>query len=357
MEYGIRCADPKDAGDEHLAVWERNLPISAPGRSRFQWLYRDNPGGPGRLAMLETVSTGAKPAIVGAAGSGTRLFQLGAELGSRRARAALLADVAVDRAHRAEMPEALLGRELRRDLLERHDLVYGFPGRDSLARLLHLGYRKLGETRRFVLVLRHAAFLWDKLGPEVAAFGGPALNLARAALLGARVALLGSQYRFEWVTEGQVDERFDQLWEQARGDYPLIGVRDASFVRWRFLGRPDGRLELGALVNKSTNAVEGYAAIGRQGETAYVHDLFAGRAALVPLLRMLATALIRQRAESISLRLCGAPALVTALSLCGFREREDRRTVVVDVGPSLADVRGGVLDVENWYLTEADRHA
>src|SRR5262245_7071772 len=124
MGYGVTWIEAPEVKDTHLGVWERNLSLPVSARRRFEWLYRDNPAGPGRLAVLES-RTGAETAaaIVGTAGYGTRAVRLRGETRP----GAVLADMAVDRAHRTAMPAIMLAREVRREVLARCHIVYAFP--------------------------------------------------------------------------------------------------------------------------------------------------------------------------------------------------------------------------------------
>jgi hypothetical protein len=234
----------------------------------------------------------------------------------------------------------------------RPDLLYAFTDRDAVAKIVEAGLRKLGETRRFALTLRYGSYLREKLGTRVAAVGGPGFDLGRALLVGAHAARAAVGHRLDWLADP--DERFDRLWQEAHAEYPLIGVRDAAFVR-RLLGRPEGGLSLAALSRRRTKAVEGYVVVERADDTVHVRDVFARRAAMTPLFRLLAAAIERWGAETISVCLCGAPALVTTLSRLGFREEPDARPVVVDVSASLGGAATAVFDADYWYLTDADR--
>ncbi len=355
MAYSVRLIEASQTRDEHLAVWERNLKLPVAARARFDWLYRDNPAGPGRLAVIDIASPDQPARTVGTAGYALRTIQMG----GRVVRAAILADLAVDRAHRTAMPAIMLARAIRGDVREKHDLVYGFPNQHAAPLLLKLGYRRLGETRRYALVLRHRRHLRTRFrGPGAALVAGVALDTARAALIAARAAQVRLTHRLVWLDDDQqVDQRFDRLWEEARGDYPLIGARDAAFVRWRFLNRPDGRMDLAAIFDRRTGALDGYAAVSREGETAHVRDLFSRRRTLGPLLRLLCRAIAKRGAESISLRLCGAPALAACLSELGFRARGDQRTIIADAGTSFDALPGGTFNADTWYLTDADEDA
>jgi hypothetical protein len=377
MAYAVAWPEPPEATDHHLAVWERNLTLPVTPRRRFDWLYRHNPAGPGRLAVLETSNPGQAATPVGTAGYGARAFQVDGQARS----GAVLADLAVDTRHRTAMPALMLVRELRRDVLARHELVYAFPNRQAAPLLSRLGYRKLGETRRFAMVLRHRRYLRSHATAAPETIGGErslwrrllsrllsailflvvtlvvsvVLDLTRAGLAFARASRPAAEYRLDWLRD--TDDRFDKLWREASRDYPLVGTRDAAFVRWRFLERPEGPLSLAALVNRRTGDLEGYAVVEETPETTHIRDIFCHAAARKSLVRLLSAALVWRGAPSISMRLCGAAPLVACLQASGFRERADRRTVLVDVGAPLCPDTDRILDPSRWYLTDADEDA
>lgn len=246
---------------------------------------------------------------------------------------------------------AFLARFGDAELEYQADLAYGFPARDATPRLLAAGFRKLGEMRRFALALRTGAFLRDKLGAAAGAVVSTGLDALRGAGLLARAGRAAIDYRLEMPAA--VDERFDRLWEAAQGDVPFVGVRDAAFVGRRFAGAAGGDVTLAALAHRKTRALAGYAAIARDGDDANLIDVFATREGLAPLLRLCAVRAARDGGQALSIRLAGAPALVTCLTLLGFREQEDAAPVIVGLGAG-QDPRGELTDVDTWYLTEAD---
>jgi hypothetical protein len=362
MAYAVRWVEAADARHEHLDIWNRNLWMKvAPGR-RFQWLYRDNPVGPGRLAVLEALDdAGASEGFVGTAGYGRRVFH---DRG-RVLRAALLCDVAVDLKHRTAMPAFMVTTEMRRHVLATFDLAYGFPNHLSEP-LVVRGYKKLGHTRRFALAVRHQRYVKARVAERFAQpltrtllTGGAALALdaARASLIVSRAAGPAIKHRLVWVSEDQVDERFDRLWQEASPEYSIIGARDRAFVRWRFLSRAEGRLAVAALENRKTGAIAGYAAVEQEGDVWHVRDLFAHQAELPALLRLLCLALLVKGAASISLRLLAPPAVIDALDDLGFRERADKRTFVCGAGKNSQISAAELYDVARWYITDADEDA
>src|SRR6185369_10382875 len=96
MAYTVRWVAPDEAQHVHLDSWNRNLQMKVEPLRRFQWMYRDNPIGAGRLAVLEARDdAGGFQGFVGTAGHGTRAISDG----GRTLRAALLCDVVVDAGH------------------------------------------------------------------------------------------------------------------------------------------------------------------------------------------------------------------------------------------------------------------
>jgi hypothetical protein len=273
------------------------------------------------------------------------------QMASRGAAAVITADHATRVFQRGgqTVSAALLTRFDATDLEYQADLAYGFPARDAIPALLAAGFRKLGEMRRFALALRTGAFLSAKLGALAGAVVSPGLDALRSAGLLARAGRAAVDYRLEMPAA--VDERFDRLWAAAQGDSPLVGVRDAAFVRQRFADAAGAALA--ALVHRETGALAGYAAIARDGDDANLVDVFATREGLAPLLRLAAVRAARDGVQALSIRLCGAPALVTCLTRLGFREEEDAAPVIVGLGAG-QDPRGELTDADTWYLTEAD---
>ncbi|HXU05654.1 MAG TPA: hypothetical protein VN903_32080, partial [Polyangia bacterium] len=203
MSYAVRWVAANDATAEHLEIWNRNLAMKVAPARRFQWLYRDNPTGPGHLAVLEALdASGASLGFVGTAGHGVRAFRGR----GRTLRAALMCDVAVDLGHRTAIPAFMVVSELRRHLLAEYDLAYGFPNHLSEP-LVARGYRKLGAIKRYALALRHGRYVEAKIRQPLAA-GAAALGLdvARAGLVAARAATVAREHRLDWLTEADIDQ-------------------------------------------------------------------------------------------------------------------------------------------------------
>ena len=72
---------------------------------------------------------------------------------------------------------------------------------------------------------------------------------------------------------GSTDERFDRLWERQRRHYPLAVIRDAAFLRWRFLGHPEKSYSICTYRPRFARELLGYAVVGFDDETARLVDI------------------------------------------------------------------------------------
>ena len=59
------------------------------------------------------------------------------------------------------------------------------------------------------------------------------------------------------IFEGDFDDAFDELWEEARTTYPAITLRDAKTLQWRYRQRPD--VKYIALTARDATRLRGYA--------------------------------------------------------------------------------------------------
>jgi hypothetical protein len=347
MGYAVREAAPPEVEAELVALWTANLHMGGDPRDKYRWFYVGNPLGAARAFLVESSGQG-ETRVVGACGLGARtLIHRG-----RALKAGLLADFALDPAHRTVMPGVMLQRALAGHARAHFDLTYAFPNDAAIGILSRIGYRLLGRTGRYVRPLRLDSLLRRFLRSNaLARLAALAPNALLAWTDRAKAATLPRRLQLTWVREP--DARFDELWSRVSARHAFVGERTAGFLRWRFTHRPGLPGELAALVDAETGTLRAYAAVVEKVKgVALVADFFAeSDDALSSLFRRLFPALRDRGFEQAATFFLGAPRVEALLRDAGFSYRNAAKNVVIDAN------RTGLplLEVEGWYLTEADR--
>lgn len=362
MGYRVDRLDPATAEAAAVAILAGNFSRSAVERARmYRWWYFDRATQATSVFLLRKSE---KPqarapaaigddAVVGCAGVGSRtLYRNG-----RPVEAAVLVHFAVNREHRTLLPAMSLQRAVHAYVHATFELTYGFPNTQSVRIVERIGYLNIGQLARYARVLRHASYVERIMGrvPFVPQFAGAVLDLAALWIDRARARSTRGHATLEWLAS--FDERFNDLWMEARSAHAIIGVRDGDFLRWRFLERPGTPGEIAALIECRTGRLRAYAVVSCKDEVANIKDVL-GRsdADVAALIRMLSSALRRRGLVAASIKFFGSRRFVDIIEAGGFRRRNesDCYAVVVDSGESLSREGPSALDPENWYLTEAD---
>jgi hypothetical protein len=346
MSYHVQTPDLGEPPDELLSIWAANLPVRGAPEAKLRWFYCDGPYGAGRAFLLHAGHERGAP--VGSAGLGVRKLWLR----DRPLRAALFADLAVDRAHRSGLPALALVRAVRHHVGEAFDLGYGFPNAKAAAVYHRGGYRQLGDMRRYVRVLRTGPYLARHLRePLLARAAATVADRVLAAVDRTRARLIR---RFELAWPGAFDPRFDALWEEGRHLAPIACERTAPLLTWRFARQPGHRYRIATLIDRATRRLRAYAVVRVEDQAAELADLYgAGLAELDALLRLLLPALYDLGCGSASFRFLGAPAVPALLARHGFARRPELRMVALAAGDRMAG-EPAIADPASWFLTDLD---
>lgn len=349
--YTAAEADVDLVAGDLVRLWSGNLhSMAGEGPAKLDWYYRASPNGRARVVVLRAHGDSGD-ALVGCEGIGFRRVWCG----ERTLRAALLADLAVDGPHRTMFPALTLVREARSVAAGAADFQYGFPNDRAVGLFKRLGYPVLGTMVRYARVLRFAPYLAQRVGvPALARLGGGLLDLGDAALRGPPRMWAAARHRLAFLPGP--DPRFNQLFEEARRRYRVIGERGSDFLRWRFFARP-GPVSLAALLRRSDGALRAYAVVTQPDRTAHLSDfLGASEPELRALFALLLPSLAARGCASASVRFLGDRSIPRVLARCGFRRRDAERAVVLDAG-EVATLAATLRDTESFYLTDADEDA
>ena len=348
MRYSVVPGDSQADQEQLLRLWTNHFfRNQTKARSRYQWMYADNPEGPPKIWLVKD----AEGSVVGAtAVAARRLRILGREVLAGQA-----VDLVVEPEHRTVLPALLLHRAILRELPNSDfDLLYGFPNERSEKVVLRAGYRRLGALRRWSRPLR----VRDRLEPLLRW-----KPLTRASSLFVETGL-----RLTWhpALRGGVRDCYGAVLDEP----PLglndlghgsglgcqaLGCRSGKFLAWRFKGGPARHRFF--QVTRTDSTLLGYIAFRIDDGSASVSDFFAIDVGAMTRVFLVFSEWIRTSgAKTISLSFMGSPLFQDSLQRSGFFRRDSEGSVVVYPGPSLSpEETETVMDKDGWFLTVADR--
>jgi hypothetical protein len=361
-QYEVQLAAPNAAQASLMRVW-RNLEVKGDLKDKFHWTYEQAPYLPDTAFLLKVHDE-----VVGSAGYGIRAFRV---FGSDK-RVAVMADLAVDAAHRSLAPALSLVRASREFVQKQFDFAYGWPNNKAEGVFARARYKSLGRLYRYVRVLRYEAYM-DRVGqyterlarlthlppsfvsvltkPPVASVGTRALSYGSRLRHQTSTVRIKRTYALQWTTAG--DARIDSIWHAARDQYGIISERTSQFLRWRFA---NDNVRVALLLNKANNSACAYAVIRVEDGDAQVVDIFGVPDALSPLLNLLIAALGQEgTVHAISCVYLGQSRFLRVLQDCGFEKRDEKgRAVYLCAGQVPDGLSPQLEQAEHWHLTAFD---
>ena len=213
-EFTTRRAEMRDRGRVLELMSERH-----PGYfpARYAWLYRSNPQGAATTWLALERSTGR---LAGC----TSIFPRVLMVNGREHRGAVGGDCYVSPGYRRRGVATLLHRTTAAGLADAGvEMMFGPPNSVNYAALVKSGARPVGSFGTWVRPLVTEA--WRPLPPALGRLGTAVLN--RMTGKPAR------GFRMELVSDD--DPSCASFFDAICADYAVIGVRNMSYVRWRYL--------------------------------------------------------------------------------------------------------------------------
>jgi hypothetical protein len=350
MAYRTRHTDDPAIEDTLVRLWSANLQMRGNPHDKYRWYYRENPLGPAVAFLLDHVGEGREE-TVGSCGVGRRrVFVDGQAL-----TAALFADFTVDKPHRTLMPAMTLQRALCTYAVDNCDFAYAFPNDAAVGIFNRIGLQTVGRARRYVKVVRTAPYMlarlrWKRAAGLAGAVVDPALRLRDRMR-----SPLPRDCRPAWTA--QVDDRFDGLFERVRPHRPIIGERNATFLRWRFTERAGVPARIATLSEVNSGELRAYAVVveKRPGEALVADFLGETPEALSGILAWIGPHLAAQGYATAVAYFLGSSEVHGSLVRAGFEPRNEAKFVIAGSRDGAPVRTGRLARTEDWYLTEADR--
>jgi hypothetical protein len=314
-------------------------------RRRFQWLYRRNPAGAGRLWVAVDGSTGDPVGMAGA--FPRRMYAAGTEV-----LAWVLGDFCVSEQHRALGPALQLQRACLEDLTaEGMPFCYDFPGRSMEAVYRRLGIARRGQLLRLARPLRVRRKLQQRWGASL-----PVRAVSAVADLMLAYGIRRPRAIAPVVVTahtGPCGDEFSALARLAGPRYGTCVIRSAGYLDWRYRENPIRSHQM--LIARLHGVLAAYAVLTREDDGANIVDLFGipDPAIIRALVRHVLSVLWNQGCTTVSASLPELHPLTGWLPRLGFRPRA--AAPIALYAPESSAVGVEVIKRADWFLTDGDR--
>ncbi len=323
----------------------RNLPTAATSE-RFEWLYLSNPDGPALVWLAEDQN--AMP--LGTAAAHPRRMRVDGTI----LRALCLGDFAVDQAYRRLGVALQLLRATHAPVCAgAYAFTYGYPNGPMLVVHGRTGCSELGRAQRWVRPVSLKTFARRQLGMGVisAAVGAAADLALRRRDARARAA---QAVRVELLSAA-CGKEFDALDARLAGCRPVMGVRDAAYLNWRYLQHTMWRHDI--ICARRDGRLVGYAVL-RSGESPVVSlvDLHTeeDESVRLPLVAEAAHWARSQHAEALDVEVVAGSGSARMVESLGFVRREEHIGPVPFFAEGTAHT-ATLAAANNWWLMGGDR--
>jgi GNAT superfamily N-acetyltransferase len=350
MRYRVRRLDPGENTEVVARLWRTNLRdarINGALERRLQWFYKDGPAGGASTWLVEDDSNGR---AVGCGSVMPRTLLLKGEM----TRAGMLADFAVDPEHRVGGAALSIQRAIAN---EAWDLglrfLFAYPSRAASAVFQRVGYRTVGTNVVWTLPLKCASKLGTRLPPALVRPFAAVLD--RVLAFDREVQRVWRQGRYGAFICDEPGDELDDLWAREARAFPIAGVRDVSYLRWRYAQHPTEEYGLFELLRGSGREAVGYIAFSIRDATAFVADMFCGaNGSMLEAMMVRFVAFARQRGlAAVHVSLVGGQWLGECLRRLHFlRGHAEGRPLMVCCPAGGWSAELG--DPANWVMTEGE---
>ena len=329
--------------DEAVDILNETRRESATDPARCRWLYLDNPDGEATIWMAKHEQT-----VAGFAALIPRRMWLKGRL----QRAWNTSDLSVRGDYRRQGIASEL-REHARDAVDANavDFLYGNPNQKSQGAHQKAGFHRLASMQRRVRIVESSAYIkrfvpLGKLAKKISPLGDMVLN----QVFGVPRALVSTR----WISPTAFDARFDELDRANQTLRAIQGVRDSSYLNWRYGDNPYETFKVA--IAEQNGSLTGYAVLRSIDDALECVDMFPTDKAIVTeslLAAMLRFAQDNQHSSLVTTWLEGHP-LESMLERFGFKKRPESSPMYT-YAPQSSEDRKYITRSTNWLVSAGDR--
>jgi hypothetical protein len=317
-------------------------------QERFEWSLACNPYGQPRAWLAIDESSGK---VIGSVSAFPRRVLVNGEavIGWNGG------DTSIDPEFRT-LGAAIKLRRAVKHCVDRGEMrfLYSHPVDRMRAVLEKIGHAVIGRLARHGVILRLDRFANQWLGKNLlAAALSTAANPLLLAWPGNFAPRNGAAVHLQ--SENRFGDEYDELFNRVAKNYPVIAVRDANFLSWRFLQNPMHR-EFRIFRLDAGNRLRGYAVVDFKGDGARILDFLVENEAkdLSALFAGLVRWLRANRFCSVSVRTTDDHPILRLFHALGPTSLDTINSGIAVHAPANGPDRL-VLDGRNWFMTQADR--
>jgi len=345
MSYSDFHIDYQVSSTLFLGFWREHFPKWP--QTKFDWFYLSNPAG---SAIGYGIREQSSSEMVGA----SAVFPRQLWVDGRERLGGIVGDLGVHPNHRTLGPALKLQKTtLTGARKEGIEILYGFPNRLAKPVQKRVGYQPIGRVIRVSRILRSYGRLKRRINlPLVTRLLAAIIDIAVRLLSREGHSSLPSNFRSAIVD--RFDQRFDRLWNKAKYNHTILGVRDQSFLNWRFSACPNKNYRTFILEDIDIDDVVGYIVYYQSDDDFIIADVLAtGQDRLQNLISSFIKYGRRSGVSAITMVLTCGNDLLDFFRTMRFvvRQTDERLMIYLDECDPQAEI---LLEGENWYLTEGD---
>lgn len=280
---------------------------------RTEWAYKNNPAGRALVCIMHHRDTQKDVGLVTLC---RRQFWTHSGL----AEGGIFCDLVTEVSHRTLGPALkLMERALIGADEAKLDRTYGWPSERSISLFSRLPESQVGEVQIYRRYFDWGEQFYNRLPKSLAIIVGNTVGLVDTCFYGVKKLIRSKLFTIQHIDE--FGSEFNELWSVARSRYDEIGVRDASFLTWRFRDNPEQCHRIFAMYSKDEKRLAGYVVYREHDEgTIEISDFLASHSDFSErnLLDSFCVHFRELGLKKISLLYSGNPDTVRNLWWCGF---------------------------------------
>lgn len=315
---------------------------------RFEWLYKENPAGTARAWLAVNDKNGDVAGFTSVIPR--KMLVSGEEMMCWNC-----SDFSIRKKYRT-LGIAVKLRKSAKECVNNNVIPFLYAHPNDRMKVIHMkaGHFEIGKMIRFAKMLKVDKKIEKRVGTSffsrwLSATGNLLLDLTEKKHKG----LSHVEFEIHKGDEFRFDEEFDRFFKAVVDSRTIFGIRESSYLNWRYIENPVCMHEVAIIRNRGKLA--GYIIYFVEDEITFIKDILCVEDEEIK--SFLVSSLIQNHKDrninSMSVTFLETNKWIRIFREFGFMSRESS-SVIVYPNPEnkFADY---LLDADNWYMTVGDR--